>query len=274
MNKSTEILECNEDYLRTLVKYFNVENASCITWAHAVNNKAYLQQCLANGTTAMMLEADVMVSQKTNTLIMAHPKLVLDQKQKYYDFNVESDLTFEEFVTSILKFNQTEKQKKGMKLDFKLPFVVKPCLKRLQELDQQGKLGETPIWLNADVLAGPGGRQPLFDAATFIKECTDLFPGGWLSLGYTISKDTAPGYTREMVDALIEYTKHCVGPVTVAVAVHFIQESWNEWCRLLQKANKYTLTLWCWKPVDTDLKAWLQSHMDPKRTFFDLVYES
>lgn len=123
LSGNNKVLNYNEE-LKKLTNYFNVENVSQIAWAHAVNNKTYLQQCLTDSPQTMMLEADILVSLKTNSIIMAHPKLKENNGQEFWDFNVESDLTFEEFVTSIDTFNFNAKYKKGMKLDFKQPSVV------------------------------------------------------------------------------------------------------------------------------------------------------
>jgi hypothetical protein len=118
------------NYLKQITDYFGVERASQITWAHAVNNKAYLQQCLTSSAQTMMLETDVMFSSKLkHTIIMAHPKIVYQNSEEYIDFNVESDLTFDEFMEAVLSFNQREsKHKKGVKLDFKMPSVVSECI--------------------------------------------------------------------------------------------------------------------------------------------------
>ena len=41
------------------------------------------------------------------------------------------------------------------------------------------------LWLNADILQGPGGAPPLFDPETFISTCTAAQPEAKLSLGWT-----------------------------------------------------------------------------------------
>ena len=52
--------------------------------------------------------------------------------------------------------------------------------------------------MNADVLRGPGGSVPLFDAEAFVSTCKSH---GTLSLGWTTSKFTINfAYTQHMVD--------------------------------------------------------------------------
>nr|CAI5821784.1 unnamed protein product [Callosobruchus analis] len=85
-------------------------NMSLVTWAHAVNNQAYLSKTLADGKI-MMIEADISEGIESNSSdkiipIMAHPP------------NKESDLSLESFLEQIT--NQPPPVvRQGVKLDFK-----------------------------------------------------------------------------------------------------------------------------------------------------------
>lgn len=47
------------------------------------------------------------------------------------------------------------------------------------------KKARVPVWLNADVLQGPGGAEPTVDARDFVRLCTTVLPWAVLSLGWT-----------------------------------------------------------------------------------------
>ena len=79
--------------------------------AHSCCSKADLAQALAIPYITA-IEADIVLSRSTRTPIMAHPP------------HDESDLSYVEFLESIL-----EDGKRSIKLDFKEPEAVRPCLK-------------------------------------------------------------------------------------------------------------------------------------------------
>ena len=74
--------------------------------------------------------------------------------------------------------------KKGVKLDFKVVECVEPALRHLQSVEAAKKL-EGHLWLNADVLAGPGYPDRFLspiDARNFVQLCAELVPEAVLSL--------------------------------------------------------------------------------------------
>lgn len=104
-----------------LIRYFklNDNDASHITWAHAVNNKKFLDESLQNNDVKF-LEADILyIEEKHSEPIMAHPPLV------------ESDLKFSEWL------NKSKASGKGLKLDFKSANSILPCLSMLNSLGDQ-----------------------------------------------------------------------------------------------------------------------------------------
>jgi hypothetical protein len=114
-----------------MMDFFKTTSLRDITWAHGVNNKKRLEEFIHDGST-MMIEGDIGLS-NDGDIIMAHPP------------KKESDLTFDEWIDSIAKSH------KGAKLDFKDPTVVNNVLEKLRKLSVH-----LPIFLNADVLKGPG----------------------------------------------------------------------------------------------------------------------
>ena len=67
----------------------------------------------------MFLEADILYENEMIEPIMAHPP------------QTESDITFKEWL------DRSVSSKKGLKLDFKSPKAVEPCLNYVQELQEQ-----------------------------------------------------------------------------------------------------------------------------------------
>ena len=126
---------------------------------------------------AMMIEADIVMGTKTGSSeiipIMAHPPLNT------------SDLTFSEFLTAILKANNEDKLKKGIKLDFKQIEAVEPVLLALERHEGDDEL-EIPVWLNADILKGPikSTKEPI-DARRFLNLTKRYLDSATLSLGWT-----------------------------------------------------------------------------------------
>jgi hypothetical protein len=104
-----------------MIRFFKLNNndASYITWAHAVNNKKLLDESLQNDEIKF-LEADIFyIEEKHTEPIMAHPPLV------------DSDLKFSEWL------NKSKKSGKGLKLDFKSANSILPCLNMLNSLGEQ-----------------------------------------------------------------------------------------------------------------------------------------
>jgi len=96
-----------------------------------------------------------------------------------------SDLTLERFLDRILQSDLA----KGIKLDFKEMDVVEPALVIIQS-----RRPDVPLWLNADIIAGPVNAlsEPL-DAQLFLGLCRRYFPDAVLSVGWTTPSDrTSP----------------------------------------------------------------------------------
>ncbi|KAF9813243.1 hypothetical protein SFRURICE_019724 [Spodoptera frugiperda] len=123
----------------------SMKNLTTITWAHAVNNKTYLQASLAS--TICMLEADIVIGTVVGKEgpaipIMAHPPATT------------SDLSLAEFLETVSQHNLKESNptsKKGVKLDFKSIEAYEESQELIGRYQAQG----LPIWLNADILPGP-----------------------------------------------------------------------------------------------------------------------
>ncbi|CAF3055609.1 unnamed protein product [Rotaria sp. Silwood2] len=135
-------------FQRTLHYFPSIENdASRITWAHAVNSREKLEEALKS--SLMFIEADILIGSSSSNPIMAHPP------------HKTSDLTFSDFL------NGVKSTSKGLKLDFKDINALQPCL---NELEVQKDNINGPIILNADIVrANPQCAQPI-DAQRFLSE--------------------------------------------------------------------------------------------------------
>ncbi len=229
------------------VKFFKVKKASDVKWIHRANDKKRLLNSVKSD--CMMVEGDVSISENGN-IIMAHPP------------QQESDLTFEEWLEYLLEF------RKGAKIDFKDPQIVKPVLEKLKSSE-----GKIPIFLNADVLQGPGGIPPLFDGVKFVEECNELFPkADYISLGWTTGYTLFGRYTEKMVKEMIALSHISKIPVTVSVLLYYLPRSWKNLKRILEETND-TFTIWNIKKlgVSRNLQRWLIRNIIPEKTFIDLM---
>mmetsp|Transcript_24818 Transcript_24818/g.29304 ORF Transcript_24818/g.29304 Transcript_24818/m.29304 type:complete len:118 (+) Transcript_24818:52-405(+) len=108
-------------------------------WAHSCCSESALNSAIQNDSIKF-IESDIVISSRTGKPCMAHPPAN------------DSKFTFSQFLKLAAPSG------KGLKLDFKDQAAVSPCLKEVRNLDQQGGIkSDQTIWLNADILCGPGG---------------------------------------------------------------------------------------------------------------------
>lgn len=135
----------------------------------------------------------------------------------------------------------------GIKLDFKDPRAVPECLAELQRctVDEHGRLH--PLWLNADILRGPGGGESPFDAHHFVQTCYEAFPRSVLSIGWTTGPFGPRRYLPEHIDAMARVLADFPHVAcTFPVRAEFIVPSVSELQRLLALSpdKAYSLTAW------------------------------
>lgn len=172
-----------------------MKNLTTVTWAHAVNNKTYLEAALASEVA--MLEADIVLGHLTGhdgppIPIMAHPPATT------------SDLSLAEFLSTVAQYNNVNNKQKGVKLDFKSIEV----LSKSQELIAPYSKPQVtfPLWLNADILPGPvkATTTPV-DPIKFI-ELGANHPRAVLSMGWTTrygGNITEGEYTPEQIGSML-----------------------------------------------------------------------
>lgn len=157
--------------------FFDSADVTKVTFAHGVNSQAELTASL-NENSVQMLEADIVmgVLKGTNetTAIMAHPPAN------------ESDLSFAMFLNQTIEYNKnrTLDERKGIKLDFKEFEAAEISIPMLK--NQDPKLIQFPIWINADILPGPvNASQSKVEGKALIKLQIDNAPNSTLSIGWS-----------------------------------------------------------------------------------------
>jgi hypothetical protein len=204
-----------------------------VCWAHGVNSSEALDVALAD-KSCHMIEADLMIrgastrsskaaarwkaaGSSTGALtardvIMCHPPAV------------DSDLTFDQFFKRVFLAVKAGRRV-GLKLDFKDADAVLPCVRLLRDsnvgihdasyVGAHASTRTMPLWLNADVIRGPGGRPPI-PGEQFVARCLEHCPSATLSLGWTTSGTPRLGYSRRMVDEMRALTANVRAHVTFA----------------------------------------------------------
>jgi len=230
-----------------------------VSWSHATNSKDLLEQALADST--MMIEADVSLGDG-NEPIMAHPPANT------------SDLTLQQFLESVLASTERGK-KKGIKLDFKFLGVVEPSLRQLDGLREKLKM---PLWLNADILQGPGGGDPV-EGNEFLAVCKSIFPGATLSVGWTTGPQGR--YSKDdfyaMRDLLLQHnvTSPVTLPLRASLTVNSV-DAISEFLLDMENLNPFPLSLTIWTgasdQVDRNALARFIELVGKDRVFLDVPW--
>uniref|UniRef100_A0A674PLJ3 Family with sequence similarity 151 member B n=1 Tax=Takifugu rubripes TaxID=31033 RepID=A0A674PLJ3_TAKRU len=228
-------------------------DAAEVSWCHGVNSRSGLMEALSG--SAHMMEADVLMREcDPKEPIMAHPPAR------------DSDITLKEWLQEV------KEQQKGIKLDFKSLEAVAPSLVLLEEVLAKTNL---PVWINADVLAGPGGHAQPLDPQAFLSAVRDLPPHVVLSLGWTTGWTAGmdnPGYSWDMVRVMEGVCRALQHPVTFPVRAVLLARSAPQLRWLLQQSHRYTLTVWTGQ-TDTltpqDLLPYRRG-FDRSRVYYDL----
>ena len=152
------------------------------------------------------------------------------------------------------------------------------------------------VWINADILKGPGGGQhedmkPKFDAVEFMELLTtetSITASTTLSIGWTTSlTDSRAPYTQSMVDEMITLlAPYSNMNITFPIRASSLRSSWEALSNLynneVDKSKKWTVTLW-WSLrseqhcLSREEMNWIHNLLergDPalhNRTYYDLV---
>lgn len=241
-------------------------NLTAVSWAHAVNSQAELRAALDGMLNFPknpwknnvfnwylsylgdidMIEADIVLGTlvddptQEQQPVMGHPPAN------------SSDISLAQFLNLILEFNQqqSEAKRKGVKLDFKSTEVFTGSLSILSEMWSKMNY---PVWINADILAGPvdNTQTKPVDADVFLQGCK-TFKNAVLSIGWTTrwgSNFSEGHYTIKQIYQMAsaidrnQVTQEITFPVRAGIAADS-QAELQSLYRAVTKSNVVTLTVW------------------------------
>ncbi|XP_055055095.2 protein FAM151B [Misgurnus anguillicaudatus] len=229
------------------------KDAADIEWCHAANSKSKLTDALQS--SAQMIEADVLLrGRDPKEPIMAHPP------------DNDSDITLKDWLKEVVKSD------KGIKLDFKSLAAVSPSMTLLEEIRDQL---QRPVWINADILPGPGGKATPLDPKVFLQEVSQK-SDDVLSLGWTTGWDADvdnPGYSWEMVHQMEDLCRTLKQPVTFPVRAALLPVSFPQIKWLLEQSDRYSLTVWTGKNDVLKVEDLLpyRQNFSKTRIYYDLL---
>ncbi|XP_075974437.1 protein FAM151B isoform X3 [Anticarsia gemmatalis] len=249
----------------------NMRNLTTVTWAHAVNNKTYLEAVLASNIC--MLEADIVlgtISGKDEVIpVMAHPPAT------------SSDLSLANFLSTVAQYNyeNTDKQK-GVKLDFKSIEAFESSQDVIARYSKPQP--NFPIWLNADILPGPVDSQvkPV-DPAKFL-ELGSKHPRAVLSVGWTTNYGgnlTEGEYSGEQIGTMLRMINehHINQTVTFPVRAGLAANSQPVILDLLRETSSLNSSMTVWSSegdhVEVDRLRALILTVGLERTYLDVPQE-
>ncbi|KAM8885503.1 protein FAM151B isoform 2-T6 [Spinachia spinachia] len=199
------------------LRHLKRRHAADITWSHAVNSRSRLAKALAGPNH--MIEADVIIrGGDPKEPIMAHPP------------DTDSDITLKEWLAAV------EGSDKGIKLDFKSLEAVSPSIVLLVEVYRSNR----PVWINADILSGPGGLATPLEPLAFLSSVSRLPSHIVLSLGWTTGWTAGPdnaGYSWDMVRSMEEICRALKHAVTFPVRAALLAPSFPQLSWLLQQSD-------------------------------------
>ncbi|KAJ3026174.1 UNVERIFIED_CONTAM: hypothetical protein HDU68_006091 [Siphonaria sp. JEL0065] len=245
-------------------------------WAHAVNSHNLLTSAIADSTITA-IEADIIFSATKQQAVMGHPP------------SVDGSLTLFEFLETIA----TARNKKSItKLDFKSMKAFKAGLSAVKHWfckeNGSGNWHLQPnedrhqLFLNADILRGPGGHEPLF--ASFLETALSIASISSvdivLSVGWTTGENERGVYTENMISEMLQLLDgsgvwECKNvAVTFPIRAPSFLGSWEVLQKLFGR-ERTSLTLW-WSTYEMDsaerkeIQSILETIPNSNRTYYDI----
>ena len=198
------------------------------SWAHSCCSRAALAAALGDGSISA-IETDLVWSESQSAVVHAHPPATA------------SDLPFDAFLDAVCG---EDARPAHVKLDFKMPNIVAPCVASIDKYYADALLEKKmALWLNADVLPGPGAPRCAFDADAFCRVCSGI-RGAVLSLGWTVDVGLGDAYGDGDVDAMLDLLRRHGDRfarndtrVVVAANLRFALRSLGVFARLLAASD-------------------------------------
>ncbi|XP_072045274.1 uncharacterized protein [Amphiura filiformis] len=232
-----------------------------ISWASGVNTRDTLLEVMKD-FLVMMLEADIdfitSSDKKTKTPI------IINSETKPGDFS--GDMTMVEWMSKISKYSN-----KGMKLNFKDDEALRVAFPLLYTMKETL---HAPIWIHADVVAGPNNPKVTVHAKNLL-DIIKEFPKVTLSLGWSTEWDPDGHQFSYTWREVINMAKVCAPirqHVSFAVRAVFAVRSIRQLKWILSLTNRFTITVWANK---YDILAipelyHFRKNMDPKKVYYNL----
>jgi hypothetical protein len=157
-------------------------------WSHATNSTERLRRALADPKVSA-IEADVRVDLSSGEPMMTHDP-------------APSDLTLSAFLDTCAGAARPVHVKLDIKEQAAVAVGIRELAPRLRLFKSRGQC----VWVNADVLPGPGKREPdqLIDAEELIRlvlaHCT---PVPVLSLGWRVGLSPFDRYTQDDINCML-----------------------------------------------------------------------
>uniref|UniRef100_A0A3P9IY39 Family with sequence similarity 151 member B n=1 Tax=Oryzias latipes TaxID=8090 RepID=A0A3P9IY39_ORYLA len=225
------------------------KDACAVSWAHAVNSRRELARALTGGLH--MLEADVILRGRDPR----EPVMVTPPTHTHTHTHTHTDLLTVHSPGSPCSLE-----------------AVAPSLVLLEPVLSEKMF---PVWINADILTGPGGRANPLKAESFLSATADLPPHAVLSLGWTTGWTAGaenPGYSWDMVQEMEQICRDLPHAVTFPVRAALLAQSLPQLCWLLQQSDRFSLTVWTSTEDQfslQDLRSY-RSRLDVGKIYFDL----
>uniref|UniRef100_A0A1B6KMI5 Menorin-like domain-containing protein n=2 Tax=Graphocephala atropunctata TaxID=36148 RepID=A0A1B6KMI5_9HEMI len=237
-----------------------------ITWFHACNSRSLLDQALASDV--MMIEADIVAGHLAGAgggpplAVMGHPPTTV------------SDLSLEQFLDTVLQRHRA----KGIKLDFKTTAAFRASENILEQFLARAEVN-FPVWVNADILRGPGigpGKE-VVEPHYFLRTCVTKFPLATISPGWAVNPNASQtlSYSSMNIDEMTSLLldSHVVFPVTFPVHAGIAANSLDTLTNLVHSSTDGTsLTLWAGQGqhIDYDKLRQLINNLGKDKVFVDL----
>ena len=237
-------------------------NIKC-NWKHAVNTPYHLKNIL-NNNKYNCIEVDISWNPISQVPVILHSPISLKPLKSEYLFT-----SFLEIIKNSKFYSNP--QLKIIKFDFKNINSVEKSIKLIKSSGLHQKIN---IWLNADILIGPG-YSPLFplNPMKFIDNCQQLkettLSLGW-STNYLYRNEFSQQYSREMVDKMIDLTSNLNYNITYPVRASLVKNSWTELNRLVSYNSTYSRTITVWTGYEGVPQSDLNWMHDKEITYYDI----
>jgi len=163
------------------------EDLTLVQWKHSINTKELLENALEDNT--MMIGVDVTIDK--------HKQAVMKN----------SSFMLENIIDNVIEAIDEKDVRKGLKFNFASVEAVEPALKVIASYKDKITF---PLWLQANILPGPGSDVEPVDPGQFLSLYSKYLPWATLSVGWT----TGPqgNYESLQLDSMVDLVTNVSSP--------------------------------------------------------------